>query len=172
MALSLSCTMLIIYFSVFVLAGDAMREMPEGDAMREMPEKVSMLENENFVRKATLMSDSGKITWAGTCSQKTASWLKGINSPFPTIGIQVIGDSPIGCFDVYQFKAGRETMFTIELSAGPGPGHTSEFSFHVTDEQRREISENGVGVYYLKKNAVTKDDKNEHNLLKQVVETI
>ncbi|XP_050237092.1 uncharacterized protein LOC126686862 [Mercurialis annua] len=165
--------MLIISFSVFVLAGDAGRDMPEN-----MPEKLPMpntkLSNDarlgEYIQVATLMGSLTQTSWSGDCFQNNTGWLaEHLESSTMSIMIETNNEENWSCTETYEFMVGSEIMASGNFNVSETNPH--EIMFNPTPEQMREIRENGVAVYQQRQSEI-KDKKSGHNLLKEVVEMI
>ncbi|XP_050235719.1 uncharacterized protein LOC126685803 [Mercurialis annua] len=172
MALSLSSTILIISLSVFVLAGDAMRDMPEEVSMTNM----ELSNVTHGTRLGTLVKVANykrilvKFHWSGECFRDTTGWWsKNWDLSVGWLMTETTNAKSYTCSDSYEFRAGNQVIATDTFYTRVTNPH--ETMFFPTEEQKREIRANGIGVY-LRRSSVTKDDKNEHDLLHQVVETI
>ncbi|XP_050238634.1 uncharacterized protein LOC126688096 [Mercurialis annua] len=174
MALSLSSAMFIICLSVFVLAGDAVRDMPE-----DVPMPNTKLGNitydstrlGSYVKVATLRFPIfTTTTWKADCFQSNSGYLS-INSDYSAgwIVIETKNAKSKLCKDSYEFRAGTAVIATDTFYTSLTNPH--ETMFFPTAAQKKEIDNNGIGVY-LKRASVTKDKENGHDFLKQVVDTI
>ncbi|XP_050237089.1 uncharacterized protein LOC126686860 [Mercurialis annua] len=162
MALSLPSTILIISFSVFVLAGDAVRDMPEKVPMNIILSNDTRLKD--YVHVATL--SHYWTHWHGVCFEDNMGYWGEAAHEHSWVWIILETHNPYNwkCSDHYQFAVDHQVIRSDFFFRS---GSHSEL-IHVSDELRHRMHEHGINVY-LYKSSETKDNKSRHDLSISVV---
>ncbi|XP_055962277.1 uncharacterized protein LOC126686864 [Mercurialis annua] len=137
MALSLSSAMFIVCFSIFVLAGDALRDVPEQASMPNTTLSQDIPAGE-YIQVANIMGFLQRTNWTGDCFQDNTAWVTK-NRDFSTGWIIVETDNEIShtCTESYEFMIGSQVIAarTIYVSGRS----RQEIQFSPTAEQKREL---------------------------------
>ncbi|XP_050236242.1 uncharacterized protein LOC126686240 [Mercurialis annua] len=171
MASSFSSAMLIIVsFSVFVLAANAMRDMPNATYV---PEKVSStmytkIGETFYQRVATLRRILVKSKWKGECFTDSSGWFS-TGTDRSIFWVYVSGKSAksIGCTDSYAYFVGGDQVQSATVFTSL---KTSEKTFLTNQTLLNEIYKSGIQIF-MKKTTVTSDEESGQDGIKQVVET-
>ncbi|XP_050235769.1 uncharacterized protein LOC126685839 [Mercurialis annua] len=171
MASSLSSAMLIIVsFSVFVLAANAVRDMPNATYVPEQVlsrPHIKLGENDYF-RVANLKGLLVKSSWEGGCFKESKGWYShSLDHSIYWVYVQVAKGKTLTCYDSYIYKVGDVTLASDTMYTSIG---THSKSFLPTKDQALAINTNGIDVYMYEPPSTSNKESGQDGI-KQVVET-